>query len=736
MITNQTTKVKSGGSPCGCGGATTSLAVTCSCGGAGCNLCQEQNFVRPRFFAGQLLTEDDLQMLAEYTMAKSRLHNRFLFGQGVVCGLEVTCHPCGDGRVIVRPGYAIDCCGNDITLACEQLLDINAMIRDLRRKLLGFDCGDPCPDNQAGNRGAAGDANEQSGNTRHYCLYIRYCEEYTDPVSPYSTGESCAAQVCEPTRIREGLRFELRCREEESPQDDLFMRILKRLGDLDNIEKSSVDARHFQIFAGKTKAALREINANTPPPFEASHVQALQSALPKLALTLNQIPLPNGGPAGPEVVSEAAMRNVLDATLDTAGILARFYSRDAKDREMLKGQFIDLQRDLPLAAKLLSQAIQRVPSHINSATLPAPLERESALALLEVTENKLIVQNPPANDPEVRLLAEAVAFTPRVMAALTRSFNSLREWLLDRLDISPVLTDCGLRREVGAVIPPSPGAQTAISFSHASAYSTAAARLVQLFFRLLRDCLCLALNPACAPCDDTAVLLACLEVEGCGVARICNLERKFVLSPSAVRYWFPPIGAIGEMVENFCCPVDKFGDANASATLRGDRAFILPSSDFSQFAPAALSILPRTLSRDRRQDAKRLGRIAGLIFELFRDQAADTTLLRQPGTFGRSFMTMPEVAEETIAALNTPSPDTGRGFVPAMSTIMDEIANLIDARVESKLAARLQQEPVAQVEEKPSEPNPPRPKPEVKKNGTGVKRDRTKRGRKRPETDE
>jgi hypothetical protein len=735
MITNQTTKVKSGGSPCGCGGATTSLAVTCSCGGAGCNLCQGQSFVRPRFFAGQLLTEDDLQTLVEYTTAKSRLHNRFLFGQGVVCGLEVACHPCGAGRVIVRPGYAIDCCGNDITLACEQLLDINAMIRDLRRKLLGFDCGAPCPDNQAGNQGAAGDANEQSDNTRHYCLYIRYCEEYTDPVSPYSTGESCATQVCEPTRIREGLRFELRCREEESPQDDLFTRILKCLGDLDNIEKSSVDARYFQIFAGKTKAALREINANSIPPFEASHVQALQSANLRLNLTLQQIPLPTepGGPAGPEVVSKAAMRNVLDATLDTAGIVARFYSRDESGRAKLIGQFTDLQKELSIAAFLLSLTIQRVPSHINSATLPAPLDRETALALLEVTQNKLLVQNPPANDPEVRLLAEVVVFTPRVMAALSRSFNALREWLLDRLDRSPELTDCGLRREAGAVILPSPGAQNAVSFNDASAYSAAAARLVELFFRLLRDCLCLALNPACAPCDDTAVLLACLEVEDCGVARICNLERKFVLSPSAVRYWFPPIGALGEMVEDFCCPVDKFGDANASAILRGDRAFILQSSAFSQFAPAALSILPRTLSRVRRQDTEQLGRIAGLIFELFRDQATDTTLLRQPGTFGRSFVTMPEVAEETIAASITPPPDAGRGFAP---TIMDEIAKLIDARVESKLAARLQQEPVAPVEEKPSEPTPPQPKPEVKKNGNGAKRDRTKRGRKRPETDE
>jgi hypothetical protein len=68
-------------------------------------------FVRPRFFAGQLLTEDDLSLLVDYVTAKSRLHNRSLSGPGVVCGLGVTCDPCGGGTVAVHPGHALDCCG-------------------------------------------------------------------------------------------------------------------------------------------------------------------------------------------------------------------------------------------------------------------------------------------------------------------------------------------------------------------------------------------------------------------------------------------------------------------------------------------------------------------------------------------------------------------------------------------------------------------------------------------------
>src|SRR5574340_614895 len=73
---------------------------------------------RPRFFAGQLLNEADLNSAQAYVMAKNRLHNRYLHGPGVVCGLEVVCNDC-DGYVTVKPGYAIDPCGNDI-IVCQE----------------------------------------------------------------------------------------------------------------------------------------------------------------------------------------------------------------------------------------------------------------------------------------------------------------------------------------------------------------------------------------------------------------------------------------------------------------------------------------------------------------------------------------------------------------------------------------------------------------------------------------
>lgn len=73
---------------------------------------------RTRFFAGQLLTEADLNNEQSYWLAKSRLHNRFLHGWGVVCGLQVVCSEC-DGWVTVKTGYAIDPCGNDV-IVCQE----------------------------------------------------------------------------------------------------------------------------------------------------------------------------------------------------------------------------------------------------------------------------------------------------------------------------------------------------------------------------------------------------------------------------------------------------------------------------------------------------------------------------------------------------------------------------------------------------------------------------------------
>lgn len=65
-----------------------------------------------------------------------RHHNKHLHGWGIVCGLQVHCGPDdpqvpGDrNAVTVRPGYALDCEGNDIVLDEDLMVDVLELIRE------------------------------------------------------------------------------------------------------------------------------------------------------------------------------------------------------------------------------------------------------------------------------------------------------------------------------------------------------------------------------------------------------------------------------------------------------------------------------------------------------------------------------------------------------------------------------------------------------------------------------
>lgn len=109
------------------------------CGGIEC-LC------RPRFFAGQLLTEDDLNRLEQYVLDKNRLHNRYLHGWGVVCGLEVVCNNCA-GFVTVGTGYALSPCGDDIVVCKDASVNVCDLIQRCRLPASTPDCAPPFTDN-------------------------------------------------------------------------------------------------------------------------------------------------------------------------------------------------------------------------------------------------------------------------------------------------------------------------------------------------------------------------------------------------------------------------------------------------------------------------------------------------------------------------------------------------------------------------------------------------------------
>ena len=158
---------------------------TCSCGGqrstgcgcvAGCDLASP---LRPRFFAGQVLSDLDLTALQRYVIAKNQLHNRYLHGWGVVCGLAITRDECSD-NLIVECGYALDCHGRDIIVPSRQSFDLGAAIRacllaERTRPVCDPPISQPpadCPDDGT------------------WCVTLRYREADIRPQKPLITGSS------------------------------------------------------------------------------------------------------------------------------------------------------------------------------------------------------------------------------------------------------------------------------------------------------------------------------------------------------------------------------------------------------------------------------------------------------------------------------------------------------------------------------------------------------------------
>ena len=71
-------------------------------------------FERNKYFYGKLLTVDDFEIEQRYMNDKRRVLNRFLYGTGVVCGLNVV--PIDDMTISVEPGLALDFSGREIVV--------------------------------------------------------------------------------------------------------------------------------------------------------------------------------------------------------------------------------------------------------------------------------------------------------------------------------------------------------------------------------------------------------------------------------------------------------------------------------------------------------------------------------------------------------------------------------------------------------------------------------------------
>jgi hypothetical protein len=152
---------------------------------------------RPYFFAGQCLTEDDLNAMQHYLVERQQRHNRFLHGVGIVNGLKVCSHPC-PGWVTITAGFAIGPCGEEICVPEDYAFDLCSAIKK--------NCMSSAP---------CADRSEYQWQIR-----IRYAETECNamaPVAPKTGKCGCGCQsasptpviACQPSRIRECFKIDV-----------------------------------------------------------------------------------------------------------------------------------------------------------------------------------------------------------------------------------------------------------------------------------------------------------------------------------------------------------------------------------------------------------------------------------------------------------------------------------------------------------------------------------------------
>ena len=200
--------------------ATTTGTHSCNCGCSKCReeCCELDCLVQPRFFCGQMLTDQDLTALLDWAKGKSALI-RYRHGWGVACGLEVRCASTpGSGPVIgISPGYAIDCCGNDIIVCRDATVDLSTCCQPPAPPCDGSAAPTPAP--ASNGYQSFGPFKLLKSEVQAVDVLIRFKETQSDPKSGLARGGCSGTTACEYTRTHED--YDLYCKPVEDC-DDLF----------------------------------------------------------------------------------------------------------------------------------------------------------------------------------------------------------------------------------------------------------------------------------------------------------------------------------------------------------------------------------------------------------------------------------------------------------------------------------------------------------------------------------
>lgn len=145
---------------------------------------------RPRYYARQLVTPDDMTLEQDYFRAKLRRHNRFLHGWGVVCGARVV--PAQQAwKVIVKSGYILGPYGDEISIEKDQCVDVRTKCVTGEPHPPMDDCG--CTEAMP---------TPPPGATLF--VAIRYVEHKTRLLRVPLGGCGCETSACEFSRYRDG----------------------------------------------------------------------------------------------------------------------------------------------------------------------------------------------------------------------------------------------------------------------------------------------------------------------------------------------------------------------------------------------------------------------------------------------------------------------------------------------------------------------------------------------------
>ena len=152
--------------------------------------CDVTIFERPNFFPRQLVTPEDLNQVQNYFRDRLRLHNRMLFGWGVVCGARVQRIEGEDRKVQISRGFIIGPYGDEIYIPHVHEIELEASaVSSACRQVV------ECP------------PGEESEDPRVF-VAVRYTERKTRPVTVQPAGCGCRESECEYTRLQDCYEFQ------------------------------------------------------------------------------------------------------------------------------------------------------------------------------------------------------------------------------------------------------------------------------------------------------------------------------------------------------------------------------------------------------------------------------------------------------------------------------------------------------------------------------------------------